>query len=258
MSIVSNMSGSVSHEEEEEETPQSKGGLKPHQAMPSTTGETIPASNLFIRQLDYPEDDDDASGILHMEEPSDEPSLFKSFLTPASGDPSNNPAYAQRLLNPDLYGTKINTKSLAMVNSKVQWNGKWSIFDSFVKHGFESNNNPDTPKCISIIKLPNDKWQAECRQDSEKDDDEEKNDTVNIGINRKTWEILSSAPFMQRLFSQYIYGINVHFVDKGTEGLSSRFKSFGLLLDENDEPVAPGTNYLAKDIFVKAGLSNSA
>jgi hypothetical protein len=52
---------------------------------------------------------------------------------------------------------------------------------SFVKHGFESNNNPDTPKCISIIKLPNDKWQAECRQDSKKDDDEEKNDTVNIG-----------------------------------------------------------------------------
>jgi hypothetical protein len=30
----------------------------------------------------------------------------------------------------------------------------------FVKHGFESNNRPESPKCISIIKLPNDKWQA--------------------------------------------------------------------------------------------------
>jgi hypothetical protein len=64
---------------------------------------------------------------------------------------------------------------------------------------------------------------------------------------------------MQRLFLQYIYGVNVHFVDKGTEGLSSRLKSFGLLLDKNDVPIAPaGTNYLAKDIFVKAGLSKSA
>jgi hypothetical protein len=64
-----------------------------------------------------------------MEEPSDEPGPFKPFLTPASGDPSNNPAYSQCLLNPDLYGAKTNTKSLAMVNSKVQWNGKRSSFD---------------------------------------------------------------------------------------------------------------------------------
>jgi hypothetical protein len=126
--MSSNMSASVSRGVEEEETPPST-GLKTHQTT-STTDETIPASNIFIPQLDYPEDND-VSRILHMEEPSDEPVSFKPFLTPASRDPSNNPAYSQRLLNPDLYGGKTNTKSLAMVNSKVQWKGKRSSFDEF-------------------------------------------------------------------------------------------------------------------------------
>jgi hypothetical protein len=68
-----------------------------------------------------------------MEEPLDEPTSFldKSLLTPVSGDPSNNPTYSQWLLNPDLYGGKTNAKSLAMVNSKIQWNGKRSSFDEF-------------------------------------------------------------------------------------------------------------------------------
>jgi hypothetical protein len=125
------MSASVSRGEEEEGTPLS---AKPKKATPSMTDNTtILASNNFIRHLDYPADEDDASGILHMEEPSDEPAPFpdKPFLTPANGDPSNNPAYTQQLLNPDLYGGKTNTKSLAMVNSKIQLNGKRSSFDEF-------------------------------------------------------------------------------------------------------------------------------
>jgi hypothetical protein len=123
MSTMSNMSASVSRGEEEEETPavnriQTSPGDAEHYRGDHS------GKQPFIRQLDYPEDNDVVSGILHMEEPSDEPGPFKPFLTPASGDPSNNPAYSQRLLNPDLYGAKTNTKSLAMVNSKIQWNGK--------------------------------------------------------------------------------------------------------------------------------------
>jgi hypothetical protein len=129
LSIPWTVGGPICGEEEEETLPST--GLKPHQMTPSTTDETIPASNLFIRQLDYPEDNDNVSRILHMEEPLDEPGSFKPFLTPARGDPSNNPANSQRPLNPDLYGAKTNTKSLAMMNSKVQWNGKRSSFDEF-------------------------------------------------------------------------------------------------------------------------------
>jgi hypothetical protein len=53
---------------------------------------------------------------------------------------------------------------------------------TFVEHGFGSNNDPDSPKCIPI-KLPaNNKWMAEYRRDSDKDDKEKDDDTVNIGI----------------------------------------------------------------------------
>jgi hypothetical protein len=126
----------VSREEEEEEASLSNDeeGFKPHSTPGTADDSTILASNNFIRHLDYPEDDDDASGILHMEEPKpDDPTFIsdKSFLTPASGDPSTNPAFSQRLLNPDLYGGKTTTKSVAMVNSKIQWNGKRSSFDEF-------------------------------------------------------------------------------------------------------------------------------
>jgi hypothetical protein len=54
---------------------------------------------------------------------------------------------------------------------------------------------------------------------------------------------------MQHLFSQNIDGLDVYYLKKGTECLSSRFKSFGLLLDQNQNPVAPGTTYLARDAF---------
>lgn len=60
---------------------------------------------------------------------------------------------------------------------------------------------------------------------------------------------MSSAPFIKQLLTKNIYGINVHFQR------SSRIKSFGLLVDENNKPVIPGTTFLAREVFAEAGLS---
>jgi hypothetical protein len=85
----------------------------------------------FARRLDYPDEDDE--GLLRMVTPTkaelETPfDSEKSLLSPSLGRPSTDPAYKNRLQNPDSYGP-THAKPLAMINSKVQWNGKRSSFD---------------------------------------------------------------------------------------------------------------------------------
>jgi hypothetical protein len=51
------------------------------------------------------------------------------LLTPGEGSPKMDPAYTNHLQNPNSYGPTITLKTLAMINSKVKWNGKRSSFD---------------------------------------------------------------------------------------------------------------------------------
>lgn len=44
-------------------------------------------------------------------------------LTPGRGSPETDPAYTNRLKNPDFYGHGGGAKPLAMISSKVQWGG---------------------------------------------------------------------------------------------------------------------------------------
>ena len=53
----------------------------------------------------------------------------KTILFPGQGSPGTDPAYSNRLQNPDLCGQLSTVKQLLMINSKVQWNGKQSTSD---------------------------------------------------------------------------------------------------------------------------------
>jgi hypothetical protein len=88
----------------------------------------------FARQLDYPDDDEDNDGLLFMasctqvelDAPYDP---NKHLLTPGQGSQKTDPAYTNRLQNPDSYSPTLTSKAFAMINSKVEWNGKCSSFD---------------------------------------------------------------------------------------------------------------------------------
>ena len=93
---------------------------------------TDPSTEAFLRKLDYTEDE--PADLLHMVTPTKEEleSLMRpeaTFLTPGHGSPATDPAYKNRLQNPDTYGAIAKTKQLPMISSKFQWNGKRSTFD---------------------------------------------------------------------------------------------------------------------------------
>ena len=85
----------------------------------STTG--------FLWTLDF--SDDEPADLLHMVMPTKEEletpmRSDATLLTPGCGSPATDPAYSNRLQNPDAYGPVIKTKQLPMISSKFQWNGK--------------------------------------------------------------------------------------------------------------------------------------
>jgi hypothetical protein len=104
---------------------------------PGTTG--TPGKS-FTRQLDYPDDDEDNDGLLFMasptqvelDDPFDPNNPFdpnKHLLTPSQGSPQMDPTYTNGLQNLDSYGLILTSKTLAMIDNKIEWNGKCSSFD---------------------------------------------------------------------------------------------------------------------------------
>jgi hypothetical protein len=55
--------------------------------------------------------------------------LTNISLHPAKEVQKTDPAYTNHLQNLDSYGPTLTLKALAMINSKVEWNGKRSSFD---------------------------------------------------------------------------------------------------------------------------------
>jgi hypothetical protein len=135
--------------------------------------------------------------------------------------------------------------------------------DNFDETG--KSDELETASACSTINLPDDRWKHGPQQVSTSKEGNEPCIPVDIGINRKTWEILSSAPFMKRLLSQHICAVEVNFTPSPGSQNDSRanassvpncYKSFGLLLDNNKKPVLPGETFLARDVFDDTGLSN--
>jgi hypothetical protein len=105
--------------------------------VPSTAATNVPQSatggESMVKKLDYSANDD-VEDLLFMvdpveQDPQSPEGLDKHVMTPANGQPATDPAFSNRLQNPDTYGTKTSLKQLAMINSKIQWNGKRSSFD---------------------------------------------------------------------------------------------------------------------------------
>jgi hypothetical protein len=78
----------------------------------------------FAHQLDYPDDDEDNDHLLFIASPTqvelDAPyDPDKHLLTPGQGSPKMDPAYTNRLQNPDSYGPTLTLKTLAMISNTV-------------------------------------------------------------------------------------------------------------------------------------------
>ena len=155
----------------------------------------------------------------------------------------------------------------------------WINIYSDAPYGIEANTAQDTvcpsvnDNCVDqhkepchtknweVIKLPNDRWKQDPHTTNVIEQDSDDRRMFDIGIDRKTWEILSSAPFVEALLMKKVRGIQVHFkplhnshVRREGSGLNQS-KMFGLLLDENRKAVTPGTTFLARNVFSDAGLS---
>jgi hypothetical protein len=66
----------------------------------------------------------------------------KHLLTPGQGSSKVDLDYINRLQNQDSYSPTLTSKALAMINSKVEWNGKHSSFDKLkglIKGQFKGN-----------------------------------------------------------------------------------------------------------------------
>jgi len=80
------------------------------------------------------QDLDDDVNPFHMVTPTTEDmhphdDFVTSPFTPANGSPTTDPGYSHQLQNPNAYGPNPKVKQLAMISSKIQWNGRRGTFD---------------------------------------------------------------------------------------------------------------------------------
>jgi hypothetical protein len=103
-------------------------------AFTNVTSSTDPST--FRWRLHYPaNDDDDNDDILfHMVmltkvELDSQLDGEEMILSPGLGNSSTDPDHTNHLQNPISYGPSPKVKQLAMINSKIKWNGKQLSFD---------------------------------------------------------------------------------------------------------------------------------